>query len=1154
MTTSLHSSLEDVRALVADAVGVPAHEIADNDDLVSLGLDSLRLLNLTNLWRKEGIKVHFSTLVLEPTVAAIAATLDAADRRPPKKKPVPQEPSASTDESFGLATMQHAYWIGRDSEQSLGGVAAHLYAEFDGEGVDAQRLDRAVDALIARHPMLRVAFTDDGTQIVGPAAKRGLTVVDLRAHDADAIAARLEELRDTKSHQLMDVRNGQVIDVTLTLLPQGRNRIHVDVDMLAADAMSYRRVLDDLAAFYVSDTSDEAAAGLAPIGYTFREYLSNRTIDESTHLADRAWWHDKMLNLPDTPSLPFVAETERAEPNRSFRLAHTFDTAAKEALIAAARGRGITTAVALATVFAGSVARWSTQQRFLLNVPLFDRDPIHPDVDKVVGDFTNSLLIDADMRADESLAARARRLQNELHTSATHSSYVGLDVLRDLGRVRGGAVTPSVVFTSGLDLGEVFSERVSATFGKAVWIISQGPQVDLDAQIVEFDGGFLVNWDVRRDALPADVASVMFERFCETLDSLAAQPDTWDELVGGALPAAQREVRNRVNATVGARAALPPRTLHHSFFATAVESPDRVAAHTAAGDELTYRQLADQALALAGDLAAEGVSPGDTVGIIAPKGVNQLSSVLAILAAGGHYLPISVDQPEVRRGRILQRGNVSVVISDQGPTVDRATTVIDPTPHARRASPLAGPVDTSPDSLAYVLFTSGSTGEPKGVEVSHRAAANTIDAINAEFGIGADSRTLAVSALDFDLSVFDVFSPLSVGGAIAVVDEAARRDAIAWAELVEKAGVTVINAAPGLIGMLVESASASQLATVATVITGGDRVPTQLAQQWRTLVPSVRFAGLGGTTETAIHSTICEVTDDFDPTETAVGYGTPLAGVQCRVVNASGQDCPDWVIGELWIGGASVAQGYRNDQERTADRFVTVDDVRWYRTGDLARYRPDGSLDFFGRSDHQVKVRGHRIELGEVESALMGLAGITAAVVSVTQAGHLGATVAGTADDEVIRTHLSQHLPAYMIPDRIVILDAMPLTANGKLDRAAVGRLHQAGDAVEYVAPATALETAIEYITGQVLGQPNLGVTTDFFDAGGDSILATSLTARLRGLLALQQFRVSDVFAGRTVRAIADRLSKADDAVRVEQVAQIFLEVAGVQVAGAQQS
>ncbi|WP_431940878.1 amino acid adenylation domain-containing protein [Nocardia grenadensis] len=1129
----------EVRDVVAAAIGVPPESVGYDDDLVGLGMHSIQLMKLSAAWRKQGVDVRSSQLALEPTITAWTRLLSASGDTEPATpaQPAVAEPVEPAGE-FGLATMQHAYWMGRRGDQRLGGVAAHLYVEFDGHGVRADRLERAVARLVARHPQLRAQFLDSGTQRVLPDAPPIFDTADLTGH-ADP-AAELERLRQRKSHQRMDVGKGQVVDIALSLLPDGRHRLHLDVDMLAADAQSYRRILDDLAQLYEAD-----ADGLAPLRYTFREYLTDRERTAPDNSADRQWWAERLDELPDIPALPVIPETERADPTRSIRLHHWFDAGTAARLRRHAHGNGVTPAVALATVFAEVIARWSARQRFLLNVPLFAREPLHDEIDAVVGDFTNSVLVDVDATRPESMAARAARLQHALHTGAAHARYEGLDVLRDLGRLRGAPVTPSVVFTSGLDLGELFSERVTRIFGKPVWILSQGPQVDLDAQVAEVGGGLLVNWDIRRDALPEGIADAMFEQFRLILETLVEPEADWSAPLAIALPEAQRAVRAAVNDTA---ADLGARTLHESFFDRAAREPGRLALGWRSGS-LTYGELATQALAVAGALDAAGVRVGDTVAVLVPKGPRQIPAVLGVLAAGATYLPIGTGQPAARRDRILRRGGARVALVD-GATGFPDEVIALPLDRALSADPLAGPRDCDPAAVAYVLFTSGSTGEPKGVEVGHRAAANTVDALTAHFGLGPGDRTIALSALEFDLSVFDIFAPLALGGAVVCVDDATERDAQAWSALIEQYAVTVVNGAPGLVAMLADTATGAQPATVRLVITGGDRVPAELGHRLRARVPGLRFAGLGGTTETAIHSTVYEVTDEFPLGWVTVPYGVPLANVVLRVVNERGEDCPDRVPGELWIGGVSVADGYRGDPARTADRFVELDGTRWYRTGDLARYLPDGTVEFLGRADHQVKIRGYRVELGEVEAALCALPDIRAAVALVTESGRLAAAAVAAPGaepaDPVAR--LRESLPAQMIPESVRLLDEMPLTSNGKSDRAAIRALFAADTGHEpvYVEPEGDIEAAVAYIAAQVLGLPRLGVETDFFDAGGNSILATTLTAKIRGLLAVADLGVTVVLEARTVRGISAALRAADTSGRLDRVARILLEVATV--------
>ncbi|MYR42827.1 non-ribosomal peptide synthetase, partial [Streptomyces sp. SID5910] len=429
-------------------------------------------------------------------------------------------------------------------------------------------------------------------------------------------------------------------------------------------------------------------------------------------------------------------------------------------------------------------------------------------------------------------------------------------------------------------------------------------------------------------------------------------------------------------------------------------------------------------------------------------------------------------------------------------------------------------VRPDPALPAYVLFTSGSTGLPKGVEVSHRAVVNTVEAMEEQLGLGPEDRTLAISALDFDLATWDIFTPLSAGGQVVAVDQEHRRDAHHWARLVRAHGVTLVQCVPALLDLLMAAGEGEGLGdSLRMVLLGGDWVGLDQPRRLRALVPGCRFVALGGMTEAAVHSTVFEV-EETDPAWKSVPYGVPLRNMRARVVDARGRDCPDLVPGELWIGGPGVANGYRADPERTAERFVEYDGERWYRSGDLARYRPDGILEFLGRADHQVKIGGHRIELGEVESALEDDPAVLHAVATVvdTPVRHLAAAVsaAGEAPDpEEVRLRAAQRLPAYMVPERVLVLRDLPLTANGKLDRAAVRRTltEAAGhDAPRTSAPAGPVETAVAAEWTDLLGVTEVGRESSFFLLGGDSLVATRMIGRLRAA-GFPGARVADLFA-----------------------------------------
>ncbi|MFZ1164749.1 amino acid adenylation domain-containing protein [Mycobacterium sp.] len=1144
---SVAGSPSDVRAEVAELLGVSADTVDPGGNLISQGLDSIRMMSLAGRWRRRGIDVDFAALSADPTVEAwsvlVASSHDAADAD------IAAAPAGAPEDAFPLAPMQHAMWVGRHDSQPLGGVAGHLYVEFDGGVIDPERLRGAATMLAMRHPMLRVRFLSDGTQRIDQAPGRAsfpVMVHDLRDLAGDVVNQRLAAIREAKSHQQLD---GQVFELTLSLLPGESSRLHVDLDMQAADAMSYRTLMTDLAKLYTGQHLPE-------LQYSYREYRHEIARREAgprhAHDTDRDWWAQRIPELPDPPKLPALSRKDVSR--NSTRRWQWLDPETRDALFAHARARGVTPAMMFAAVFSHTLACWSSTSRFLLNVPLFGREALHPDVDGLVGDFTSSLLLDIDLTAATDAAARAHAVQDAVRTAAQHSSYPGLSVLRDLGRYRGAPVLAPVVFTSALGLGELFCSDVTDAFGTPSWIISQGPQVSLDAQVTEFDGGVLVNWDVREDVFPAGVIDAMFAHHIDELHRLASAVDQWDVADPPALPADQRAVRDSVNRRTVAPSG---ETLHEGFFRRAELQPDAPAVFASSGG-LTYAQLREQALTLASALRANGIRDGDTVAVMGPKTAEQVPALLGILAAGGIYLPISVDQPRDRAERILRSGQVKLALICGGEQVSLpvpALTIADVLTDA----PVDAEIDvatTDPAAIAYVLFTSGSTGEPKGVEVTHDAAMNTVEFIARHFEIGPADKCLALSTLEGDISVMDVFVTMRTGGSIVVVDEAQRRDPDAWARLIDTHQVTVLHFMPGWLEMLSE-VGAGRLSSVRVIPTGGDWVRPEVVRRLRAESPGLRFAGLGGATETAIHNTIFEIGDvDQLPAElTALPFGTPLSNNVCRVVNDMGGDCPDWVAGELWISGRGIARGYRGRPDLTAERFVEHDGRTWYRTGDLARYWPDGVLEFVGRGDNRVKISGYRVEIGEVEVALRQIPGVAIAVAAlVTASGGADVLAAAIRADDpsltvnAVREAMAERVPAHMIPQHMSLVEHIPFTLGGKVDRRAVAAQLAAAvaDAAppDRRAPATPLESALAAIVGDVLRADAVGVGDDFFALGGDSVLATQAVARIRAWLDTPDVIVADIFATRTVSALADMLTRREsDSDRLGQVAELYLEV-----------
>ncbi|HWF72617.1 MAG TPA: condensation domain-containing protein, partial [Solirubrobacteraceae bacterium] len=520
---------EEVRAAVAALLEREQEALRPDDDLIGQGLDSISVMRLVGAWRRQGAEVTFAELMERPRLRAWAQLLQARIAAP---APTLDPPPAELDEQapFELAPLQLAYWIGRGPEQALG-VAAHFYAELDGGDVDPTRLERAVRGLMARHGMLRCRITEEGTgAIAEEGAWTGLTVHDVSMLDPEARAERLAELRERGSHRRLALEGGKGFDFTLTLLGGGATRLHIDLDMVVGDAQSFRILLSDLATLYESGSQ-----GLAPLHFSFPRYLAERASAREEHpeRAERAreYWQRRLDELPGPPQLPLATEPERVSAPRITRRFCRLADVHRERLAARAAEHGVTLSIVFATAFAEVLAAWSATPHFVLNLPFYDRELLHPDVERLVGDFTNVILLEVDATVEASFAERARAVQEQLRRDALHSEHSGLSVLRELARRRGGDCAEApVVFTSAISLGELFDARVRRSFGDPAWTTSQTPGVWLDHQVTEREGGLYLNWDAVEELFADGVLDAMFGAYEGLLDWLAVSD--W----GGGLP------------------------------------------------------------------------------------------------------------------------------------------------------------------------------------------------------------------------------------------------------------------------------------------------------------------------------------------------------------------------------------------------------------------------------------------------------------------------------------------------------------------------------------------------------------------------------------------------------------------------------------------
>jgi pyochelin synthetase len=1045
-------------------------------------------------------------------------------------------------EPFPLTDVQSAYLLGRRSVFAYGGVACHGYIELDIGDVEPARLEAAWQAVIRRHDMLRAVVEAGGRQRVLPEAPAApIRVVDVRGRAEAEVTAAVAASRADMSHRVYPTSEWPLFELRLTRADAG-SRLHVSFDLLVADFVSFQLLLDELRRRY--DQPDER---LPSLELTFRDYvLAERELRTGpAYDRDRSYWLGRLDHLPGPPELP-VAEDARSAPARFDRHRLRLAPGAWSALKRRAGARQVTPSTALLAAYTEVLARWSRQPRFTLNLTLLNRQPLHPDVDALVGDFTSVELLAVTRDQGRPLAERAAALQAQLWEDLDHRRFSGIDVMRELARRRaGGDVLFPVVFTSAVGVGGPSGEEPAWAFADADYGITQTPQVWLDCQAVEQRGAVSINWDVRANVFPPGVAGDMFCSFEDLLTKMAAGDEAWDDADPVRLPGEHLARRRAVNTT---DTPLPGGLLHDGLVEQAARDGRRVAVITPAGP-MSYGELLGRACDVARALRERGCAPGDLVAVVMDKGVEQIVGVLGTLLSGAAYLPIDTNQPPARRETILRDAGARYLLTQSwvkasSPAV--ATIVVDDLPAAASA---CAKVATDPADLAYVMYTSGSTGTPKGVMVTHRSARNTIEDINARFRVHPADVVLGLASLGFDLSVYDIFGVLGAGGTLVLPDPSRRGDPSHWAELVAAHRVTLWNSVPAQLQMLydyVAAAGGPDLGCLRLVMVSGDWIPVTLPGQVRALVPGVEFFSLGGATEAAIWSIIYPVTE-VRPEWRSIPYGKPLANQTFSVLDDAMRPCPDWVAGELYIGGVGLALGYFGDETKTAERFVRhpATGERLYRTGDLGRYLPSGDIEFLGRADFQVKIRGHRIELAEIEAALVTYDAVASAVVVVEGEAPLrhrlvavvepAAEAPGPApspDTAALLAFLAGRLPDYMLPSRVVVVDHMPLTGNGKVDRRALrallpGEPEAAADDGED--PADDLERQIAAIWARHLGLPHVSRRRDFFAAGGDSLLAARIAGDLLdGLPPAAAFvfdeLLVDLLEAPTVAGLAERI------------------------------
>ncbi|UNB53467.1 non-ribosomal peptide synthetase [Mycolicibacterium sp. YH-1] len=1123
-------------ALFADVLGVA--RVGIDDSFFDLGGHSLSATRLIARIRVDlGVDIPIRALFDSPTVAELGIRIGADSGHPAGTALTPQHRPALVPLSFA----QHRLWfLGQLQGPS---PVYNMPTAYQISGpLDVAALGAALGDVVSRHESLRTVFAaTEGVphQVVVPAdrADFGWQVVDAFGWSED----RLAEAVGTAVRHSFDLASEIPLRATLFRVDEDEHVLVMVVHHIAADGWSIAPLARDLGVAYISrcagQTPSWAPLPVQYVDYTLwqREQLGDLSDPDSRISAQVAYWQDALAGMPERLELP----TDRPYPPvadlRGASVSVEWSAQLQQQIARVAREHDATSFMVVQAALAVLLSKLSASSDVAVGFAIAGRED--PALDELVGFFVNTLVLRVDLRGDLTVAELLAQVRQRSVAAFEHQD-VPFEILVDrLNPTRSLAHHPLIQVMlgwqnfAGQDSGDPAAQSAMGDVQvRPLSADTESARMDLAFSLEErfaatgAPAGIKGSVEFRTDVYDTASVATLVERLTRIVAALTADPteslsslDVLDDDEHMRLD----EFSNRMALTkTGAGESIP-----QLFAAQVARTPDAVAL-SCDGNSLTYVELDSAANRLAHELAEHGAGPGQSVALLFDRCAEAIVSILAVLKTGAAYLPIDPAHPDAR---------IEFMLTDAAPVAAVTTaelaerlsqcdiTVIDfndPRIDTQPSTTLPSP---APDDLAHIIYTSGTTGTPKGVAVTHHNVVQLFDSLDIGVDLAPGQVWTQFHSYAFDFSVWEIWAALLHGGRLIVVPDSVARSAEEFHTLLVTEQVTVLSQTPSAVGML----STEGLGSAALVI-GAEPCPDELVDRWAPGRVMVNVYGPTETTMWASKSAPLTVGSGAPP------IGSPITGAALFVLDAWLRPVPAGVVGELYVAGRGVGAGYVRRTGLTAARFVACPfggtGQRMYRTGDLVRWGADGQLDYLGRADEQVKIRGYRIELGEIQAALAEVAGVEQAVV-IAREDRVGdkrlvGYITGTADPVHARAVLAERLPAYMVPAAVVVLGALPLTVNDKLDRMALPAPEYT-DVEHYRAPATLTEEILVGIYAEVLGIDRVGAQDSFFDLGGDSLLAMQVIAKTNEAMGAC-LPVRAIFDAPSARGLAQEVVKAD--------------------------
>lgn len=1046
---------------------------------------------------------------------------------------------------FPLSDLQLGFYMANDPHMEFH-VRPHCYSEQDRDSLDIAAYQRAWNKALKRHQAsLYVVNAELNLEAIEQPAEINCEINDLRKLDSKNAIQALEEYRNSLKRRELPLDSWPWFELSVSIwLVNGctKYRVHYNHNNFFIDGFATNQLLHEIENYYQNPDVKPPPLELA---YRDAVLAINELEHSSRGKLAKQYWLDRLANLPPPPPLPQKPGLNRRCRAKLNRRERTLSATQWGNFKRHASQNKVTPSNAVIAAYAYILSTWSGTDDFILSQMVTRRfAELHPEIKSVLGNFASLYPLHICLQRDRSFRDNAGAIQAQVLQDIKHLFYGGMQVFQELNRLKGGfgeAPSPFVV-GSGLFIKD---------YKKFDYVLLETSQTILDHQFFEFeDGSYFFVWDVLEEFFPSGVVDSMFNAFSQLLLHLSENAHCWIDPSHQIVPLTADTHQNEESA---ASIALNDEDqLLHTYLPRSAHCwPDAVA--VVGESSLRYGKLDSFSCRIAAKLRKLGVANEQAVAVVANRGSEMIASVFGILKAAGFYVPVDPSLPTARRNLLIEDTGANVVLTQEifkssfDWPADVTVIAVDEFDFAAEDSTEELIAHVQPDQLAYVIYTSGTTGRPKGVMIEHGSAMNTIADINQRFQVNHQDVIFGVSAFNFDLSVYDIFGAVAVGAKLVFPNPQASLDVDHWVDLVSEHGVTIWNSVPALMSLLVEEVTKRKetLLSLRLVMLSGDKIPTNLPQEIARVAPNAKIISLGGATEASIWSIIYPIAK-HEQFVNSVPYGYPMLNQSWYIRDSRGNDVPDWVVGELMIGGVGLARGYWNDLDKTEQSFIvdSSSGQRLYKTGDLGRFLPDGCLEIFGRKDFQVKIQGHRIELGEIESTLLERIDVKKAVVCVRQlqqgmAAQLVAYLVMKngieANQKAITADLQNVMPSYMVPTSIVELESLPRSSNGKVDRQALVQIKPAEDhpaagagKQQFRAPQSDDERVLVEIWQRILKVDRIGIDDDFFELGGQSFDAIRIFSEIKDKYS-RLFTLGDIWQSRTIALFAKNLQHSTE-------------------------